>query len=746
MENREGKRLDEYRLLRLLGRGAFGEVYLGEHIRHQTPVAIKLLNIRTTPNTDTTAYFIREARNMFRLKHSNIVQLLDFGIEESIPFLVMEYAPNGTLRQRHPPGSLVSFPQIRSYVRQLASALQYAHDARLIHRDVKPQNMLLGERDQVLLGDFGVAAIAHSELSLDTQDLAGSMSYIAPEQIRGKPRPASDQYALGICVYEWLCGALPFQGKGWDLITQHQETPPPPLRPRVPTIPEAVERVVLKALEKDPEQRFADMRTFAAALEEAMQTTEHAPVVSPHRMSAPSQPMAPGTTLAGQPQDQQISATSPAARRSRRPLFLLTAPVLLICAGILLYFTFSGALASLLNPEASAASAARMYASVTAANGVMFGFDAAHTHWNPYEKVITPASVSRLALLWTYPTGNIIGSSPVVANGMIYVGSADHRLYAFSASCKQNCRPLWSYATGEVIDSSPAVAHGILYVGSADHKFYAFSASCKQNCRPLWSYTTGDVIDASPVIAHGMVYVGSADHKFYAFSASCTRSCQPLWSYTTGDVIASSPAVSGNMVYAGSADGRLYAFSASCKQNCQPLWSYPVGDSTFSSPAVANHSVYVGSVDGRLYAFSASCVKDCRPLWSYSVGAAIITSPAVANGIVYAGSADGRLYAFPASCEQQCRPGAVYIVGESAFSSPTIAGGLVFVGGSSHTLYAFNAACTGQCRPLWSFGAAPAIAPSANIVSTFMNSSPAVANGMIYVGSGDYKLYAFGFK
>ncbi len=237
MENREGKRLDEYRLLRLLGRGAFGEVYLGEHIRHQTPVAIKLLNIRTTPNTDTTAYFIREARNMFRLKHSNIVQLLDFGIEESIPFLVMEYAPNGTLRQRHPPGSLVSFPQIRSYVRQLASALQYAHDARLIHRDVKPQNMLLGERDQVLLGDFGVAAIAHSELSLDTQDLAGSMSYIAPEQIRGKPRPASDQYALGICVYEWLCGALPFQGKGWDLIAQHQETPPPPLRPRVPTIP-----------------------------------------------------------------------------------------------------------------------------------------------------------------------------------------------------------------------------------------------------------------------------------------------------------------------------------------------------------------------------------------------------------------------------------------------------------------------------------------------------------------------------
>lgn len=268
MANRAGQRLDDYHLIRLLGDGASGEVYLGEHIIHRVPVAIKVLKVHLTP--DTLKDFLTEARTM-RLKHPHIIQILDFGVEGDTPFIVMEYAPNGTLRQRHPSGTRLSLTSILPYVKQAADALQYAHDQRLIHRDVKPQNMLLGRNGEVLLSDFGIAVVAHSDRSVSKQVMAGTFPYMAPEQLQGKPRPASDQYALGIVVYEWLCGARPFQGSEWEIANQHLFVPPPPLREKIPSIPVTVENVVLKTLAKDPQERFASVQIFANELEQVLQ-------------------------------------------------------------------------------------------------------------------------------------------------------------------------------------------------------------------------------------------------------------------------------------------------------------------------------------------------------------------------------------------------------------------------------------------------------------------------------------------
>src|SRR5438874_2769430 len=122
------------------------------------------------------------------------------------------------------------------YVQQVASALQYAHDQQLIHRDVKPENLLLNERFDILLSDFGLGMFARHTLSQSIQQVAGTAFYIAPEQIQGKPRPASDQYALGIVVYEWLTGDCPFEGPLTQIVTQHLAAPPPSLRERVPTL------------------------------------------------------------------------------------------------------------------------------------------------------------------------------------------------------------------------------------------------------------------------------------------------------------------------------------------------------------------------------------------------------------------------------------------------------------------------------------------------------------------------------
>ncbi len=269
--DRLGQQFGEYRLQRWLGGGGYGEVYLAKHIHDHTEVAIKILNARLTQHKDLEA-FVNEARTM-RLKHPNIVPLLDFGIgNHDFPFLVMEYARHGTLRKRHPKGLQLPLSTVVTYVIPIAAALQYAHDLHLIHRDVKPDNILVGANGEILLSDFGIATAVHHTISSNIQkELGGTIPYMAPEQLKGKPRPASDQYSLAVMVYEWLCGKRPFQGAIIKIAQQHIMTSPPSLREQLPLLSSKVEQVVLKALAKDPRERFESVQSFAIELATASQ-------------------------------------------------------------------------------------------------------------------------------------------------------------------------------------------------------------------------------------------------------------------------------------------------------------------------------------------------------------------------------------------------------------------------------------------------------------------------------------------
>lgn len=269
MDDHTGEQFEDYCLTQILGKGNFGDVYLGEHIKNKKPAAIKVLHARLTNKEDLKDY-INELRSLFRLEHPNIVRLRDFGIERDFPYFVMDYIPNGRLRQ--PKGTRLPLNTVVSYVKQIADALQYAHDQGIIHRDVKPDNILLGPNAQVWLSDFGIAAVAHSTNSFNNQGNAGTIAYMAPEQLQGKPGKASDQYALGIMVYEWICGVRPFNGTSFEINNQHLLTHPPSMREHVPTLSPLVEEVVLKTLAKDPKQRFTNLRAFANALEQAAAT------------------------------------------------------------------------------------------------------------------------------------------------------------------------------------------------------------------------------------------------------------------------------------------------------------------------------------------------------------------------------------------------------------------------------------------------------------------------------------------
>ncbi len=319
MTDRTGQQLGNYRLVALLGTGGYAEVYLGQHIRLELQAAIKVLHTHLTGQE--AEHFQQEAQTIAKLAHPAIVRVFDFDVQDGVPFLVMDYAPDGSLRRRYPKGSVVPLPQIASCVKQVAAALQYAHDHQFIHRDVKPENMLVGRHQEVLLSDFGLVALAHSTGSLSAQAAVGTLPYMAPEQIEGHPRAASDQYALGVVVYEWLCGRRPFDGSVTELIVKHLTTPPPALQEHVPTISPEVEQVVLRALAKDPKHRFASVSAFGTALEQASQLAPSHPALLPmDRLITPAGPPSPPPSTAHTYATEVASPSQPAPATEAAPL------------------------------------------------------------------------------------------------------------------------------------------------------------------------------------------------------------------------------------------------------------------------------------------------------------------------------------------------------------------------------------------------------------------------------------------
>jgi outer membrane protein assembly factor BamB len=237
--------------------------------------------------------------------------------------------------------------------------------------------------------------------------------------------------------------------------------------------------------------------------------------------------------------------------------------------------------------------------------------------------------------LWTpYRTGDMVESSPAVADGKVFVGSYDKKIYALDES-KGNLWPTWTlYRTGGIVESSPAVADGMVFVGSDNGIVYALNYTGSVQWRNL---TATSVVLSSPAVADGMVFVGSSGDYVYALNESTGFW---VWNYKTGKSVYSSPAVADGMVFVGSNDGNVYALNESTGLK---VWNYTTGASVYSSPAVADGKVFVGSEDGNVYALDEGTGS---LVWSYTTGGPVYSSPAVADGMVFVGSDDGNVYAF----------------------------------------------------------------------------------------------------
>jgi eukaryotic-like serine/threonine-protein kinase len=255
MSDALGRTVGNYHLTRLLGSGGFADVYLGEHLHLPKEAAIKL--IRPQIDKQFGLQFLAEAKIIASLRHDHIVEIFDYG-DGDRPYIIMEFAPHGSLRERHPMGSILSAELVVGYVEQVASALQYAHDHQVKHLDVKPQNCLLRTTNDVVLSDFGVASQGPDTVA--TGKYQGTPVYSAPEHLMGKPRFASDQYALALMTYEWLTGRVPFT----TAFQRLYEAPP-----AITGVDKRLQKVILHALAKEPKQRFASVTEFARALADA---------------------------------------------------------------------------------------------------------------------------------------------------------------------------------------------------------------------------------------------------------------------------------------------------------------------------------------------------------------------------------------------------------------------------------------------------------------------------------------------
>ncbi len=262
-----GRRIGNYRLLRLLGRGRTGEVYLAEQAQTGTLAAVKVLLLHLV-NEERRA-FLDGMQCIAMLKHPDAATILEYGIVGDMPYLAMTYAPRGTISH------LLHAPQppekILPYVEQVADVLHSAHEQGLLHLDLQPGNLLLGEHYELLVSGIGLTLLVQGMRSASALDVVGNVLYLSPEQLRGQAGPASDQYTLGVIVYEWLCGQCPFQGTFIEVGKQHLRSPVPSLRARVPTLSPQIEQVVARALAKEPQARFESVKAFARAFEKACQ-------------------------------------------------------------------------------------------------------------------------------------------------------------------------------------------------------------------------------------------------------------------------------------------------------------------------------------------------------------------------------------------------------------------------------------------------------------------------------------------
>ncbi len=355
---------DRYELEQKIGEGGMARVYRGRDLRLNRQVAIKVLHSHFASDTNFLQRFHHEAQAAANLRHPNIVDVYDVGQDGDTHYIVMEYVAGSDLKALLMRSGPLPIEQAVYVGECVANGLDAAHRLGMVHRDIKPQNIIVGEQGQVKITDFGIAKSSLSTALTETGVTFGTADYISPEQARGQPAtPRSDIYSLGVTLYETLTNRLPFTGDSSIAVAmQHVSADPPPPRMYNPRIPPQLESLVLRALSKEPDGRPTTARDFARQLGSYRDIGDQATVVGPVGPVAPRMPQQQNPRPASQP--ARPISTGPTSLRPVLPPARSQAPPdnrgmgfggfllgLLLLGGVLglVYLALSGAFNDLFN-------------------------------------------------------------------------------------------------------------------------------------------------------------------------------------------------------------------------------------------------------------------------------------------------------------------------------------------------------------------------------------------------------------
>jgi serine/threonine protein kinase len=536
-----GQTIAGYRLLRILGKGGMGAVFLGLD-DSQAQVAIKILlpsrYVLSETRTAFQARFMREAKTLSSLHHPHIVPVLSYGKMDDLSYIVMPYLPGGTLSSRiQAKRKPLPFTEITRYAHQLASALDYAHAQRIVHRDIKPGNVLLDADGNVFLSDFGIARFFESSpdvlstvsVSLtSTGEVFGTPSYMAPELFRGElAEPPADVYALGVMLYQLVTGRVPFQGKGpLDVGIKHISEAPLPARGLRPELPEPAEAALLRALAKSPTERFASAGEFVNAFNAGLQglwpvsisvrpvgrqLAQVQTLRSSHLLYAPSSK-----------NTRRLHSLTRSWQNMRGTLVAVVGVVVILQAlivGIVMgTHSFGSSSPSSLSALSSNFQKISMLPSPTptahtsrpvvkptpsptthllssAPSPYITGYDPASMHFAISSDTVYAISNSGNSIFWTYTTNNLIIQPPLVVGDAIYIVTDRGQIYALQIT---DGALLWSYATHIPTSSPLSIKNGVVIMYADNGTTYRFSANNGNLLDVLYPITPTPGITATP--------------------------------------------------------------------------------------------------------------------------------------------------------------------------------------------------------------------------------------------------------
>ena len=751
-----------YELLDIVGATGLASVYRARDAATDSIVAVKLFRSYFSQESEALQRYTQVIQRAQTLRHPNIVRVHGVEREEASLFVIMEYVPWPSLRNQE--AQTPSLHEVLTILRQVAAALDYAHEHGMVHRDLKPGNILYDrESGQVKVSDFGTATLVEGgHLLIRTTVSTPLPSYTAPEQIQGKPPdPRNDIYSMGALLYELTTGSLPFDALSpYTVLTRQLTTTIRPPSEFNPSLPSEFDAALLKALSRRPGDRYASGAELVAAVEaavgaqHAVPTTvpvcpdvaetakkpaelEDARIVCPHCGAGN-----PATTprcfscwgsLTAQPtvtkeeEQRLVQRYLRVIRRRKRIIWSTIGTTFAVLIGLFLYNLFD------LRPALPTPASEISSISATG-EWAMLQHNPTHTGMIP-----GPAFVPEGKLGWQFSTEGPLFSTPAVADGRIYYGTSDRGVIALDADTGDF---LWAHPVLGPVNSSPAVAGDLVFVGLRDGDVLALN---KATGDLEWSFDAGSGVYSSPVVLDGTLYIGSGDSNIYALDAATGHL---RWKRETDGWVVSSPAVSDGIVAVGGMDGRLYLIRAA---NGVTRFHFGTGNSIGAAVTVVGDTAYVPSGLGNIFAvdlkkrdipYEKGLWKTWFTFWVWGIA----PEPPRRPGLVWARESregltghlatDGeRLFAAYRSGSLRAhdlnRKGRVlweFDAGAPLRAAPIVSGNTVIQPAFDGKIHGVDKS---SGEKLWELS-----------VEGGIRTSPALANGVLYIASNNGTLYA----